>query len=518
MARVVIDGLISTFGLRSTLNMQFTQKQYFPFLALAILSIPLFFLNIYDVHSWGDDFAQYIKEALNIAHGKRYYLSGYVYNPYNTEYAPPQYPPGYPLLLAPVVKMWGISYRAMAYFNTCITAGLLFALFAYFRKHAGKVAAVCIAVLITYSGYILGLKANVLADLSCLLCIVLYLGARNTWQFSRKRILLLIVLTVSAMLMRSQAGLLLVAEGLYLLLSMAKKIVKERKINIQQIATHPSVLITFGGILLFLLIDKVVFYTPVKTSAFYNQFIERAIHRPLMDSVKDNIVLLTKQLTMFFHYDTARIFPTVAMSVMESAALVFVILGFIISVMKRLAVDDVFFMLMCLLVLYLPVHDLRYFLPAIPLLFYYCYTSLRIIVPAIAKTDTRAIAIGITLFYLYIGSEYLQKAATIVPAGCIPHPKDLAAFSYIKNHVKDDEIIVFVKPRLLTLYTDKRAINTAWQVSPAKNKAILDSLQVTYMLVVDGLDDPYFKTYLRETQHPLDSTRIATGYTLYRLR
>ena len=51
-----------------------------------------------------------------------------------------------------------------------------------------------------------------------------------------------------------------------------------------------------------------------------------------------------------------------------------------------------------------------------------------------------------------------------------------------------------------------------------QDKKIFDSLQVKYMLVVDGLDDSYYNDYLRNIQHPTDSVRIADGYTLYSLR
>ncbi len=94
-------------------------------MVLLLVSLPLFFLNIHDVHLWGDDFAQYIREAQNIANGKPYYQSGYIFNPYNTVYAPAQYPPGFPLLLAPVVKIWGLSIRAMCYFNSVIAVCFL---------------------------------------------------------------------------------------------------------------------------------------------------------------------------------------------------------------------------------------------------------------------------------------------------------------------------------------------------------------------------------------------------------
>ena len=63
----------------------------------------------------GDDYAQYIKEASNIAHGIPYYRSNYIFNPLNPDYAPPAYPPGFPLLLAPVVNVFGIAIRPMLY-------------------------------------------------------------------------------------------------------------------------------------------------------------------------------------------------------------------------------------------------------------------------------------------------------------------------------------------------------------------------------------------------------------------
>jgi hypothetical protein len=498
--------------------MKYLPSKYIPYLILAILSIPLFFMNIYDVHSWGDDFAQYIKEGLNFAHRKPWYQSGYVYNAYNTEYAPPQYPPGYPMLIAPIVKFWGISYRALAYFNTVITVGLLLALFAYFRKLAGKTASVCLSLAIVYSGYIVSLKANVLADTSCLLFVVLYLGVRNMAQLTTRRILLLIALAIAAALMRTQAMLLLVAEGIYFALDSIRRVFKTKQVNPKEILLHPSLLISIGGLCLFVIMDKVVFYSPLNTSVFYNQFIPRALGRPLMATIRDNKDMLLAQMTGFFSYETHGSFMEQTMTVVHKAGLPLIFAGFILSVWRRLTVDNIFFVLMCLLVLFLPVHDQRYFLPAIPLLFYYCYLSLRTIITTITKRDVWPVAVGLTLLYFAIGYQYLKSTVTTVPAGCIPQAKDFAAFDYIRQHVKDNELIVFVKPRLLTLYTDKKSINSAWQVPQSKNKEIFDSLQAKYMLVVDGLDDGYYKTYLHEIQQPIDSTRIAEGYTLYMLR
>ena len=498
--------------------MRFTQNKYLPYGVLALLSIPLFFLNIRDVHSWGDDFAQYIKEAQNIAHGKPFYQSGYIYNPYNTEYAPAQYPPGFPLLLAPVVGIWGIAIRPMLYMNTVIVVGLLFALFEYFRKQASVVAAICISIAITYSGVIIDLKGNILSDISCLLFVVLYLTFRNAKSFPWWRVLLLIFFAAMAILTRSQAILLLAAEGIYLFISVIKETFKDKRFSLEQLYRSPSLYIIAGGILVNSILNMTVFYSPIKTSIFYNQFIVQVIHGNLRAMAESNINFLLNNLSAFFSYETRNIFFKAGVSFGQSIAAVFSIIGIILSLKNRFVVDDIFFLLMCMLVLFLPIHDPRYFLPAMPLLFFYCYTTFRVILPAITKTNVRGVGILLTLIYLRMGYGYLKKTAEEVPKGCIPQPTDLAAFQYISQHVNDRDIIVFTKPRLLTLYTNKRSINTAWQISPEMNKKIFDSMQVKYMLIVDGLDDGYFKDYLRNTQHPIDSVRFGGYYTLYSLR
>src|SRR3954465_3357047 len=129
------------------------------YIVLVICAVPLFFLNIHSGHSpGGDDYAQYIKEAQNLATGKPYYQSNYVFNKYNNCYSPPQYPPGFPLLLAPVVKIWGIDILPMCYFNTLLAVCLLFSFFAFFRKYTGITAALCLSVIITYSGCMIDIK------------------------------------------------------------------------------------------------------------------------------------------------------------------------------------------------------------------------------------------------------------------------------------------------------------------------------------------------------------------------
>jgi len=493
-------------------------KKYLPLLILFLFSVPLFFINIQTVHPWGDDFAQYIKEAQNISQGRPFYQSGYIFNKYNPVYAPPQYPPGFPLLLAPVVKFLGLSFRAMCCFNSFIAACLLFALFAFFRKQAGVVASVCLAVLITYSGFMINIKASVLADTSCLLFITLYLTLRRSDTWPRKRIAWLVVFAAMAILIRSQAVFLLVAEGLFLFLSFIISSVKERTVRVKNMLRPPSLYVIAGVLTFSLFLNKVVFPTPVSTAVFYSNFIQDALKGNVYIAIKGYTGYLLKTISGFFYYETYNSFFDAAIYFIQGMGLVFGITGFLISISKRIAFDDVFFFIMCIVIICYPVRDPRYFLPAVPILFYYCYATLKVLLAALPGLNPRMAAVLLTAIYLCVGFSYLKKSTKNAPAGCIPQQKDQVAFQYITQHVGNHDIIVFTKPRALTLFTGKRCMNVAWQITPEMNKKIFDSLQVKYMLVLDGLDDGYFKTYLNKVQHPLDSVRISEGYTLYSLR
>src|SRR5438093_11141663 len=74
---------------------------------LCVLAIGNFYLaTIREGHDWGDDFSLYIRHAQNIARGAPYAETGYIYNAQNPGIGPRIYPPGFPVLLAPVVGIY----------------------------------------------------------------------------------------------------------------------------------------------------------------------------------------------------------------------------------------------------------------------------------------------------------------------------------------------------------------------------------------------------------------------------
>ena len=80
----------------------FSTRFYVYFFFSLIILINIFTLK--QGHNWGEDFSQYIIHAQNIISSKAY-GSGIMVD------APVIYPPGYPLLLAPIIKVFGINFK-----------------------------------------------------------------------------------------------------------------------------------------------------------------------------------------------------------------------------------------------------------------------------------------------------------------------------------------------------------------------------------------------------------------------
>jgi 4-amino-4-deoxy-L-arabinose transferase-like glycosyltransferase len=76
-------------------------------------------------HEWGDDFSLYVAHAKNLAEGRNYADTGYLYNPHFPSLSPRTYPPVFPLILVPVYWMFGLNLMAMkAYVVLLFTAFL----------------------------------------------------------------------------------------------------------------------------------------------------------------------------------------------------------------------------------------------------------------------------------------------------------------------------------------------------------------------------------------------------------
>ena len=487
-------------------------------LALLLAAIPLFFLEIHHTQSMGgDDYSLYINEARSIATGKPFHATTYVFNKYNNYYSPPQYPPGYPLLLAPVIKAYGLGIAPMCYLNTFIACALLLSFFIFFRRHMGDVAAACLAICVAYSHCLLELKGSILSDIWALLPVMLYLIQRQQAGFPKWRLLLLGFLAAFAMQVRTQSVMLLAAEMVMLAIAVAEGF-KQKQSVWKVVKAYPSLYIAGAAISFGLLLGKILFPVPETASGFYVQYLLSVLDKGVITLIRDNINTLISSISDCFYYQTEQSIRTAMVSVMQAGGLVGCIIGFALSVRRGISFADVFFVMICGLVLYYPIHDLRYFSPAIPIVFYYCYVAVARVLPALTITKPRYAGLAMTAFYLLTGFHEMAFAATHDVPGGFPVAKDSMAIAQLRQRVPDSSLVLCARPRMMALYTEKRCMIHAWQRTLVENKRICDSMGVRYVLIIDGIADDWYHRYLNEAAHPADSTVLAPGYTLYSVR
>lgn len=485
---------------------------------LLLCAAPLFVLNIHNDFNWGDDFAQYLKEAQNLAEGKPYYISGYIFNPLNVTYAPPQYPPGFPLLLAPIVKVWGLAIKPMLYLNAVLMTVLLFVLFAFFRRHASSAVSVSLSILCVYGAPVFEFKQYVLSDIPCMLFVTMYFAIRETKRITSIIFIAAVAVGGFAILIRSQAILLPLAELTLAAVFTIQHFSSRKPDRLKRV--KQSLVLGAGMLATYLLVNKFLFATPQNHTAFYTSWYINGV-----GDLPSMLWLNARYLLALFHeaflqpVDVTWLKPIsngISWSIVATA-----LLGVLLTLRRFNGIEtrDILFLGACALALITPVQQgIRFIFPILPIYILYAKKGTAYLYGTRTQVQRAAMAVSFTLIFLLFGSTMYVDALHPYLKNAANKADDIQAFQYIKQHIDSNDIVLFSKPRLLSLQTNRRAVNIAWQRGFDVNKKFLDSLGVNLMLWRDGVSEPYFREYLFATNAAIDSVTVNESYTLYKLK
>jgi 4-amino-4-deoxy-L-arabinose transferase-like glycosyltransferase len=87
--------------------------QWYGLGALILILAAFHLFTLESGHPWGDDWALYVLHARNLVEGRPYADTGFIYNPAAPFYSPGVYPPGLPVLLAPIYVAAGLDLMLM---------------------------------------------------------------------------------------------------------------------------------------------------------------------------------------------------------------------------------------------------------------------------------------------------------------------------------------------------------------------------------------------------------------------
>ena len=157
-----------------------------------LITIALFHsLTVRQGHIWGDDFAMYVSHARNLVEGRPYAQTGYLFNP-ASPISPRMYPPVFPLLLAPVVRLFGVNLLPMKIEQVLFFVLALATVYVFWREDLSPKYALAQIAILGFSPHFWAAKDNVLSDLPFLLFFYVLAvlvrraphGGRGRWRWA----------------------------------------------------------------------------------------------------------------------------------------------------------------------------------------------------------------------------------------------------------------------------------------------------------------------------------------------
>jgi hypothetical protein len=395
----------------------------------------------------GGDFALYLLHAQALAEGRPYGDTGFVYNPAAAIMSPAAYPPGLPLLLAPVVAVFGLDFTAI---KLVMLAALLALLWLLHRIALPELGPRWSAVLVLAAGLspaILMRRDAIGADIPfAAWCLLALLGARG-------RPALLAIGVAMALLTRSIGIVLVAALALDLLFRAAPM---RRRLAVALAAgTAASV-----GITLLFPADNATY------AGYFSRLDAAGLAHHLASAVQAYAMAVVELFGLSF--GRAANLPVLL------ALIALIGTGLVLRLRRRPDAVVLFVLLYGAALVAYPVHmePTRYALPILPLLLLLALEPLHRRIPA------PAVLVALALLY---GPFYATRdpAAQSALTADSPEVEDLVARM---RDTPPDTLVLARNPRLFALLAGRPALTWPEHLTPASFHDTVATFRPAYLV------------------------------------
>ncbi|NMB54627.1 MAG: glycosyltransferase family 39 protein [Leptolinea sp.] len=418
------------------------------FLLILLISILLLFYLAFinGGHNWGDDFAMYIAHARNIVTGKAYIDTGYIYNPGFPELGPQAYPPIFPLILSPLIALFGLNLWALKLAGVVSLSLFLYVFLIKIAPHRlPRVFRILLLLLIGLHPFFGEMLNNILSDIPFLLICytTLYLFQFRSNQTERSNnvgLNMLIGFLIYLSYGTRSIGLSLLAVFFLYEWMLKRRFSKKSWIVIGVSAVGiiiQSILLPGTGSYF----DQIPHTIPEALNAW--QSLSR-IYLGLLPKIIPISVLINQKIVLIAFF-----IPAIA--------------AFINKMIHRITVYEVFFLVYSFSLLLWPsFQGLRLLLPLIPLFFLYTVEGIQLALTVITNNTVKNFSIVvITCFFVFVFYNYYVTYSHILQN---PSTSDITKsstnelFNFVRQKVSNGETCVFYKPRALALFTGCRSV------------------------------------------------------------
>ncbi|MFC1593834.1 hypothetical protein ACFL38_00730 [Candidatus Omnitrophota bacterium] len=459
-------------------------KKEIVILAILIIAVGAFYLGtIRDGHNWGGDFAMYIHHAKNIAEGIDYSDTGFIINPLNI-IAPKTFPPIFPFLLSPIYKIFGLNLTAMKVEIIVMFLLSLIAIFVSFKDELRLRYRALLIAFIGFNVYFWSFSNNILSDFPFLFFVYVNLFfIQNYYKSPGSKDPKLIHAFFLGLILYLACGTRSI--GITLVPSMMLyEIITRRKISLFTI----TALATLAALLV---IQTIFFYSAGENLTFFS-FKPKAIIL--------NLIFHSKIISHLWFNGFNKLI-TLVLFIITS---IFAVIGYVCRVKKNLTIFEIFPLIYAIPVTLWPYLDgPRFLFPLLPLYVFFTFQGIHYFGKMkslrIEKHIVVAITIAISISYI---ARYSKADFGPLQVG-IARQESIDLFDFVQQSTKPTDICVFAKPRVLSLYAQRKSF-----IYPKIKKetyfwAYLLDMNATYFIVGKNFSTdyiyaiPFIKKYQR---------------------
>jgi hypothetical protein len=402
---------------------------------------------------WGDDFALYARQARSVFDGdvSRVIIDNRfnVDNAARSGFSPYVYPWAWPVVLSPFVRVWGLDWDRLAYVSVACFAGFLLCFHAVTVRRIGRWPALALVAFIGTTLAYLTHTASILSELPFMLA-----AAGTLWWIDRcragERLLVdadrrdLVVLGLLAALVFNVRR-----EGLAMLVAIAcvqaVELLQARRRPARSVAVPHVTFVAAAAVFQLLL-----------PSALAPTYDDAGLHQ-LWNKLSRSIrVSFVDQLG----------FPDLSTAWLR-AMLVLVAIGVAVRLWRH-AADDIALVVFPALTLVIaglmPADSVRYTMAVTPFAVYFAAQAL-IAIPRVGEELALAALVAVTVLHVQDVVPAIRETAEFNDAGgIVPGPETAESqelWAAIRERTHEDDVIGIFKARVLTLYTDRRGVQSS---------------------------------------------------------
>jgi len=446
-----------------------------------------------------DDFAAYVMHAANLVEGRPYTAINYVPNPKALWLAPANgYPPVYPLLLAPVYKVWGLNLRAMKVVTVLCFVAFLIIFGELTRPTISPSMRLWALLILSFNPVFWEHRDNLLSEFPYLMfsfasLLVVQRVYRDlaAEEFRIGKALLLSLLLYCSYGTRTIGIVLLPAVVL-------TDLIKFRRPSRFVMAVLVLTAVFIIGQTLFLTSPKgyvsAIQFSPrmiVNNAVFYAKTLSYVWQNGFSKKIQIMFALLFTSLAAVSYTRKLRC---------ESSASEIYLAGYLL-----------------ILFVWSAEIGMRGPLPILPLYFAYGLEESGRIAESLGRSIR---GISLSLLMLFAGVTYAGEFRNVSLQPAEPNVRDATArelFSFLRTHTQPAEVLIFPKPRSLALFTNRRVASLAPAELPEDSYQFMKSVNAS-ILVEARWSPPSWRSLLEDRKADALELFHNSDYRVFRIK